>query len=395
MERFDDQPLRANPHIAVFSSDKVGSFVVTTPLLRGLHEKYPGCVVDFFGGEITRDFEEHCPYIAARYSLYGNEGGDFLGDLSAFLTARRASAGAYDLAINCDEFAELNLVVVTAVNPRYIAGGALSRDFRKKLPPRDDARGRLLADDAWNSADFVARHAGLVYSNYLGEIFCRLAYVETDFFRLEVPTAPPPFAVPDILFTVTATRRAKQWPIAYWAAVAQWCAEQGLTAGLLGHRPEIEQQLYNAGDDEEWLVANAPVRDLRGHTSLTELAGAFAAARAAVCVDTGPLHIAAAVGCQTVAIFGVDADGDGASPRRLWAPRGPHLHLAQTPTKCRVCVEHRFRNADCLVPGHPCLTDLKPAIVIAALQRALTGTPDQPDDLPPVQRSVPAVTTTP
>jgi ADP-heptose:LPS heptosyltransferase len=83
------------------------------------------------------------------------------------------------------------------------------------------------------------------------------------------------------------------------------------------------------------------------------------------------MHIAAAVGCPTVAVFGVDADGDGASPLRLWAPRGPHVQLALTPVKCRVCVEQRFHNRDCLVAGHPCLTGLAPARVIAALERAL------------------------
>ncbi|MDP9374784.1 MAG: glycosyltransferase family 9 protein [Chloroflexota bacterium] len=373
MERFEDQPLGPRPHIAVFSADKPGNFVVTTPLLRGLREKYPDGVVDFFGGEITRDFEEHCPHIDARFSLYGEDGHeDFLGRLSGFVAARRAVAGPYALAINCDEFSQLNVVVVTAVAPRYIAGGALSRDFRRLLPHPDTPRGRILADDDWNGAGFVARHAPLVGSNYIGEIFCRLAWVETDFFRLEVPVAPPPFAVPDVLLHVTATRSAKQWPIRGWAEVARWCDRRGLSVGLLGHRAEVERRLYNAGGDEDWLLAHAPVRDLRGETKLTELAGAFAAARAAVCVDAGPLHVAAAVGCPTVAVFGVDADGDGASPLRLWAPRGPHVHLVRTPTKCRVCIEHRFRNRDCLVPGHPCMTDLHPTVVTAALERALS-----------------------
>lgn len=387
VERFDDQPLGERPHIAVFSSDKVGNFVVTTPLLRGLRAKYPGCAIDFFGGEITRDFEEACPYIDARCSLYGDVPGEapggFLERLSAFIAARREVAGRYDLAINCDEFSELNLVVVTAVAPRYIAGGALSSDFRRKLPHRDDPYDRLLADDDWNGADFVARHAPLVGSNYIGEIFCRLARLDaahTDFTRTEVPAAPPPFPVPDVLLHITTTRSAKLWPVAHWAAVARWCGDRGLSVGLLGHRAEVERRLYNAGDDEDWLLANAPVRDLRGETRLTELAGAFAAARAAVCVDAGPMHIAAAVGCPLVAVFGVDADGDGASPLRLWAPRGPHVHLALTGVKCRVCVEHRFRNRDCLVTGHPCMTGLLPEIVTGALARALAVKQPAADD---------------
>jgi hypothetical protein len=34
-------------------------------------------------------------------------------------------------------------------------------------------------------------------------------------------------------------------------------------------------------------------------------------------------------------------------------------------------VEHRFRNRDCLVDGHPCMTDLSPNRVLGALSRAL------------------------
>ena len=45
MQRFTDQPLGARPHLAVFGSDKVGNFVLTTPLLRGLKEKYPGATL--------------------------------------------------------------------------------------------------------------------------------------------------------------------------------------------------------------------------------------------------------------------------------------------------------------------------------------------------------------
>ena len=61
MQRFTNQPLGAQPHIAVFGSDKVGNFVLTTPLLRGLKEKYPGATLDFFGGATTRDLEAACP----------------------------------------------------------------------------------------------------------------------------------------------------------------------------------------------------------------------------------------------------------------------------------------------------------------------------------------------
>lgn len=370
MERFADQPLGERPHIAVFGSDKVGNFVVTTPLLRGLKEKYPGCTLDFFGGETTEDLEAACPYIDARFSLYG-ERDDYLGDLTAFVSARREVAGPYDLAINCDEFSELNLVVVAAVAPRYLVGASLQRDFRRKLPPSDDPRALLLRDRDWNNSAILRRYPGLLESNYLAEIFCRLAYVETDYARTEVAAAPPPFAVPDVLLHMTATRSAKQWLPEYWRALVDWCAGRGLGVGVVGSRPAVERSRYHAGGWEDELVRGTALRDLRGETKLTELAGAFARARAAVAVDAGPMHIAVAVGCPTVCLFGNDEDGDGASPVRLWAPRRPNATVTRTPAKCVVCVEHRFKNEPCLVEGHPCMRELRPEIVIAALERAL------------------------
>lgn len=370
MERFTDQPLGPQPHLAVFGSDKVGNFVLTTPLLRGLKEKYPRATLDFFGGQTTCDLEAGCRYIDARFSLYGARA-DYLGDLHSFVTERRATAGDYDLAINCDEFSELNLVVVAAVAPRYLVGGSLQPDFRRKLLSGDSLRERMLRDADWNSPAFLERYGELLTSNYLAEIFCRLAYVETDFFRTEVATSAPPFDVPDVLLHMTTTRSAKQWLPEYWHALIDWCAEHGLSVGMIGSRPQIERERYHAGDWEEQLLQETALRDLRGETGLPELAGAFERARAAVVVDAGPMHIAVAVGCPTVCIFGNDGDGDGASPINLWAPRGPHAQVVRTSAKCTVCIEHGFKNEACLVAGHPCMRELRPELVIAALERAL------------------------
>ena len=375
MQRFTDQPLGTRPHLAVFGSDKVGNFVLTTPLLRGLKEKYPGATLDFYGGETTCDLESGCAYVDARFSLYG-ERPDYLADLNAFVAARRAAASDYDLAINCDEFSELNLVVVAAVAPRYLVGASLAPDFRHKLPPGDDIRDRMLRDSDWNSAMFLERYREVLSSNYLAEIFCQIAYVETDFFRTEVASAPPPFAVPDVLLHMSTTRSAKQWPPEHWRAVIDWCAARGLSAGVLGGKPQIERERYHAGDWEEQLLRDTALIDLRGETALPQLAGAFERARAAVVVDAGPMHIAAAVGCPTVCIFGNDAAGDGASPINLWAPRAPNAIVVRTPAKCRACVENRFKNEACIVAGHPCMRELAPERVLAALERALGADQD-------------------
>jgi len=370
VERFADQPLPDRPHIAVFSSSKVGNFVVTTPLLRGLKEKYTGATLDFFGSDVTRDFEENCPYIDFRFSLYSDRE-DFLPALTATVEERVAAAGRYDLAINCDEFAELNVVAVTAINPRYIAGGALAPGFRSRMPAGAAPEHRMLLDADWNSTAFLQRYEGTLTSNYIAEIFCRMAYVDTDFALLELPSVEPAFDVPHVLIHATTTRSAKMWPAEHWLAFLEGCEARGLSCGLVGSPPDAQQTLYNAGDLESQLTAGTAIVDLRGRTSLIELAGALRKTRALVTVDAGPLHVAAAVGCPTLALFGNDLDGVGASPVRLWAPRAEHVVVIRTPHSCGLCEENRFRNPDCLIPGHPCMTELAPELVLGSLDRLL------------------------
>lgn len=370
MQIFTNQSLRAKPHIAVFSSTKVGNFVVITPLLRGLKEKYPDCTLDFFGSETTKDFEINCPYIDWRFSLY-TQRQDFLDALSQAVRQRQELAGTYDLAINCDGFSEINLVMISAIRPTYIAGVALSLDFRDKLKVENHPIHKILLDKDWNSREFLQRHQNILQSNYISEIFCRVAYVETDFYKLELPTKEPHFLVPDVLIHVTATRPAKMWATNYWQQVIKWCESQGFTIGLIGSHPQDQQTLYNAGHTEEYLLATTNIIDLRGKTSLIELAGAFRRTRVCISVDSGPLHIAAAVGCPTLAIFGNDSDGDGASPIRLWASRQPHVQLTISEFKCTLCQENSFKNKECLLDNHPCMAYLSPESVINQLKGLL------------------------
>lgn len=370
MKIFANQFLGLKPHIAVFSSNKIGNFVITTPLLRGLKEKYPNCTLDFFGSEITKDFEINIPYVDWRFSLY-TEDYYFLENFSRAVAERRKKAGTYDLAINCDEFSELNLVAITAIRPTYVAGGALSQNFGRKLKLDLDPVQKILKDFNWNSLAFLQRHKDILKSNYISEIFCRIAYIETNYFKLEVPSKPPQFIVPDVLVSMTATRSAKMWSAKYWKQVIDWCNSQNLTVGLIGSKPNIQKDRYCSGNTEEYVLKNTSIVDLRGKTSLTELAGALSQTKVCITIDSGALHIATAVGCQTIAIFGNNFDGYGASPLNLWAPRQPHVKIAFSCFKCDACQKNRFKNKSCLIDDHPCMTYLPPEIVIDSIKETL------------------------
>jgi ADP-heptose:LPS heptosyltransferase len=351
MQRFDNQPLRERPHLAVLFQDKLGGFVVTTPLLRGLKQKYPEATVDYFGGERTVELESACPYIDQRYSLYGNP--DALRGLPDYLAEREAEAGPYDLAINLD-FNPLNAVVTTMLRPTFVIGRCFQADGRRELPLGSSPTADL-QDPAtfWAGEDFLPRFSGVLQSNFIGEIYCRLARVETDFQRTEVPIAPPPLAVPDILVATGGTRTAKLWSTSSWIRLIDSLHRSALTVGLLGAAPSVQKTAYGSADTEAQILGATSLVDLRGKLTLPEVAGALAAARGCVAIDNGVMHLAAAVGTPTVAVF-------GASAWELWAPKVPWLHLALPRVACSLCRDNRYLNDGCLREQHVCMESISP-----------------------------------
>ncbi|MFJ8595295.1 glycosyltransferase family 9 protein [Streptomyces sp. NPDC093598] len=111
-------------------------------------------------------------------------------------------------------------------------------------------------------------------------------------------------------------------------------------------------------------VAGRHALDLGGATDLPQLAGVLAGARALVAGNTGPAHLAAAVGTPVVSLFAPVV------PPERWAPYGvPHVLLGDPHA---ACADTRARH--CPVPGHPCLDGIGDAEVLAAVA-ALTDHP--------------------
>ncbi len=93
--------------------------------------------------------------------------------------------------------------------------------------------------------------------------------------------------------------KSKCWPPERYGAL---CAELWRKYGL--------RAVVNAGPGEESLAAavvaaaQATGRAGRASSSLKELAALLAGAKLVVAADTGPLHLAAALGTRVVALFG-------------------------------------------------------------------------------------------
>lgn len=112
------------------------------------------------------------------------------------------------------------------------------------------------------------------------------------------PQAPFSFAVPEkFMIGLHATSRAsKRWPVEYWVALGRELEGRGIALLLPWGSAEEEQHAHRISQS----LKNATVLP---RLSLRELAALMGRAQAIVGVDTGLVHLAAALGRPTVAIY--------------------------------------------------------------------------------------------
>jgi histidinol-phosphate phosphatase family protein len=146
---------------------------------------------------------------------------------------------------------------------------------------------------------------------------------------------------------------ARACPPERCAAIVEALAAAGRKVVVTGGPDEQELTAYVAGD-----VA----RNRGGDTDLAGLAQLIAGADALVSGNTGPAHLAAAVGTPVVSLFAPTV------PFGQWGPyQVPTVRLGEQLAACR-----DSRAVQCPVAGHPCLSRIDPADVVAAVD-ALVG----------------------
>lgn len=124
-----------------------------------------------------------------------------------------------------------------------------------------------------------------------------------------------------------------------------------------------------AGPGEQATVAaivrhtRSPVVRIEQRLSVTQLAALFAAAPALVCHDSGPMHVAAAVGTRVIALF-------GSQPMHLWQPVGTGHVTLQPPLPCVACVSPGRCTPDDSYHNH-CVRNITVERVLAAVRGAL------------------------
>ncbi len=277
--------------IAVLRANSLGDFIFVLPALDAVRAAYPDAEITLLGREWHRAFLTGRPGAINRVLVISKEWDSVAGwretppDVIAasFVPLVRER---FDLALQLH------------------GGGRNSNPFIARLGARVTA-GLRTPDapplDFWTPYVYyqpeVARYLEVVARIGAPAVTLepRVAITEAD--RAEARQAMPETGAPLVALHPGAMDPRRRWPPAQFAAVGDALAAMGATVVVTGTPDEQDTIAAIVG------AMRAPAQDLCGKLSLGGLAGLLARCRLVVANDTGPLHLALAVGAPAVGIY--------------------------------------------------------------------------------------------
>lgn len=335
--------------ILLLRLERIGDLLMALPGIADVSAAAPDAAVDLVVGSWNREVASSVRGIDRVITvdaswLVRRDRGESLPALLAH--ARSWRSRHYDLAINFEPDLRSNLMLAVSgarwtVGYASGGGGALldqALDFDPTAHTSDNAR--RLVGAAFGTSPGGTKLPALVVPS-------------TDLATADTVLADKPR--PRIVMHVSGGRAVKQWPPDRFASVARdLVAQRGATIVLTG--ADADQSLVTAV--RRALPASNLV-DAVGSADLMTVAALIARCDLMITGDTGPMHIAHAVGTPIVAVFGPS------DPRR-YAPRGPFDRVVRIELPCAPCNRIRLPPARCTGVTPDCLALIEPDRVLGA-----------------------------
>lgn len=278
--------------IAVLRANAIGDFIFALPALAALRAAYPDAEIVLLGRAWHAGFLAGRPGPIDRVVVVPPSRGvagdeellEDLAELDRFFVAMRAEK--FDLALQLH------------------GGGRHSNPFLRRLGARVTV-GLQAADAEPLDRSLPYVYAQHEYLRYLETVALAGAapvtlepeLIVTDADRREADAVLPAGDLPLVLLHPGAGDPRRRWPADNFAALADELFAAGLQIAVTGGAHE--QPLVDAVR----AAMSAPSIDLCDRLSLGGLAAALSRARLVVSNDSGPLHLAHAVGAATVGLY--------------------------------------------------------------------------------------------
>ena len=159
-----------------------------------------------------------------------------------------------------------------------------------------------------------------------------------------------------------SSSKTRRWPEKYFIELIDRISERGLGRVVLLGAPD--EAAFVDGLRRR-LKRPEAVIDVAGKSTLNELMGILAAADLLVTNDSGPLHLAGALGTKTVSFFGPETPS-------LYGPAGEGHEVLYSGIDCSPCINiYNAKTVRCMRGEPECLSRIEVAEAFEAVKKAL------------------------
>ena len=155
---------------------------------------------------------------------------------------------------------------------------------------------------------------------------------------------------------------ARRWPVDRFATLATAVEARGARVVVMGGPGEVALTARGAG-------AAPGALDVGGHTDLGDLAALLSLCDLVITNDTGPMHLAGAVGAPTVSLWGPS------DPDEVCQLGAPDIRVTGAPLPCKPCRRNhcaRRGTGSVLADAHEeCMRSIEVEAALAAVESAL------------------------
>jgi heptosyltransferase-2 len=339
--------------ILIVRTDRIGDVLLSTPAIKALRDSFPYAYIAMMVSPYAKDIVDGNPYLDE--AIIYDKGGLHKSWRGSLKFAQNLKKKRFDLAIILHPTNRVHLVT-------FFAGIAKRIGYDRKL-------GFLLTDRIKHTKQLGEKHEleyNLDLLKYLG--------IEPKDKSLFMPIKEESERYVDELFKQEGINKkdkllaihpgascpSKIWPQERFAEVADRLAEnQGFKVLVIAGPKDIALAQKVTADMRH------PAVNLAGKTSVAQLASVLERCQLFISNDSGPVHIASAVGTPVISIFG--RNQRGLSPLR-WGPVGEKDRILHKEVGCIECLAHNC------VKEFACLRAISVADVLSAADSILRDT---------------------
>jgi ADP-heptose:LPS heptosyltransferase len=310
--------LKDKKNILIVRNDRFGEFLLNIPAIRAVKDTFKGSRVILAVDPYVKELAKNVPY-ADEVIVWRN------GKHSLFETIKFSNIlkkKNIDIAIIMNPSKETNMAV-------YLAG----------IPER------IGYDHKWSFL-LTKKKEDLKHLGQKHEVEYNLDLVkemdaETKDKNLALNTGDPGFQAgivndPGLGFIAIhpwTSDFVKQWPIERFRELAlKIVKETGVNVVIMGGPEEVQKSALFDNLDKR-------INNLTGKTTLVELASVLKKSKLLISGDSGPVHMACAVGTPVIALFRNDMPGKG--PKR-WGPWGEGNIVIEKKSLSDITVDYVF-----------------------------------------------------